>query len=184
MSSVKELTGGTGDVNPQQLFVVVAQGSIDSSETVEVPLPIPRLSNAKPGRAIVLEVLKIHTTLDPIFRIDPLVASQCTQFVSIGTDLGNLAVNSTTVFFRREINQITSSTSVSGAGGGFAAVSSTEWADLTDGAGHGYLVATDSIGVRYDSVATGVQTSCQIRLFYRFKEVSLQEYIGIVQSQQ
>lgn len=63
--------------------------------------------------------------------------------------------------------------------------------DLTDGAGHGLLVATDSIWLtQYLSIAaagsigftSSIGTIAEI--IYRFKKVTLQEYIGIVQSQQ
>jgi hypothetical protein len=64
--------------------------------------------------------------------------------------------------------------------------------DLTDGAGHGILIATDNIylGVNAslssfnlgdaDPIVGGVSAN----LIYRFKEIGLSEYIGIVQSQQ
>lgn len=57
--------------------------------------------------------------------------------------------------------------------------------DLTDGAGHGVLVATDAIYLQI--FTTGVANTSEtgrFRMLYRFKNVSLAEYIGIVQSQQ
>jgi len=56
--------------------------------------------------------------------------------------------------------------------------------DFTDGAGHGFLIGTDSIFARLSSVATGIPNVANIRLLYRWKSVPLAEYIGIVQSQQ
>lgn len=64
--------------------------------------------------------------------------------------------------------------------------------DLTDGAGHGILVATDQIFLTQQTGLTSMGGSTadtitgfvQADLIYRFKEVKLQEYIGIVQSQQ
>lgn len=56
--------------------------------------------------------------------------------------------------------------------------------DLTDGAGHGILIATDQIFVQMKSQATGTANSAYIKLCYRWKNVGLSEYIGIVQSQQ
>ena len=56
--------------------------------------------------------------------------------------------------------------------------------DLTDGAGHGYLVATDQIYLQISSSNTGATNYCNGKLYYRWKNVNLQEYIGIVQSQQ
>lgn len=68
-----------------------------------------------------------------------------------------------------------------------------DWHDLTDGAGHGVLVATDNIWLSILATAATADAgenavlnvaSSNCDLFYRFKEVTLQEYIGIVQSQQ
>jgi len=64
--------------------------------------------------------------------------------------------------------------------------------DLTDGDGHGILVATDNIWLTAqlsDSAIGGTSSgpisgTVSAELFYRFKKVTLQEYIGIVQSQQ
>lgn len=61
--------------------------------------------------------------------------------------------------------------------------------DLTDGAGHGILVATDSIffGVLNPAGygAGGANSlGAEANLLYRWKDVSIEEYIGIVQSQQ
>jgi hypothetical protein len=56
--------------------------------------------------------------------------------------------------------------------------------DLTDGAGHGVLVATDSIFIGAATTSYAGAATFYARVFYRFKEVTLQEYIGIVQSQQ
>jgi hypothetical protein len=55
--------------------------------------------------------------------------------------------------------------------------------DCTDGAGHGVLVATDTL---YCQLAGGASwaTSFNAKILYRLKNVSLAEYIGIVQSQQ
>lgn len=63
--------------------------------------------------------------------------------------------------------------------------------DLTDGAGHGLLVATDNIWLSHAltvncpgiAFQTGSgQVTCEI--IYRMKKITLAEYVGIVQSQQ
>lgn len=69
---------------------------------------------------------------------------------------------------------------------------SVDFHDLTDGAGHGLLVATDNIflSVQTTNIAFVGESADSIvgfvaaDLIYRFKEVALAEYIGIVQSQQ
>jgi len=55
--------------------------------------------------------------------------------------------------------------------------------DLTDGAGHGRLIASDKIYAWIQSGASAAHTVF-IRLVYRWKNVSLTEYIGIVQASQ
>jgi hypothetical protein len=55
---------------------------------------------------------------------------------------------------------------------------------LTDQAGHGYLVATDNIYLALRTITTAQVNSFICRITYRFKEVSLAAYVGIVQSQQ
>ena len=59
--------------------------------------------------------------------------------------------------------------------------------DITDGAGHGVLVGTDSIyitGFVPSSWYLNGTNTVFAKLLYRWKDVSLAEYIGIVQSQQ
>lgn len=62
--------------------------------------------------------------------------------------------------------------------------------DLTDGAGHGVLIATDNIWLTafINGAVPDIGTTAALNVFceilYRFKKVTLQEYIGIVQSQQ
>ena len=57
--------------------------------------------------------------------------------------------------------------------------------DLTDGDGHGKLVATDSIFCYFDT--SGITTTAFTvvwKIWYRFVAVGLVDYLGIVQSQQ
>lgn len=56
--------------------------------------------------------------------------------------------------------------------------------DCTDGAGHGVLVATDNIYITMNTNGWQGAANADFKILYRFKEVSLVEYIGIVQSQQ
>lgn len=56
--------------------------------------------------------------------------------------------------------------------------------DLTDGAGHGILIATDQIFWQVFSNSFAAAIGVEVKIMYRMKNISLQEYIGIVQSQQ
>jgi hypothetical protein len=56
--------------------------------------------------------------------------------------------------------------------------------DLTDGMGHGYLVATDNLFLLLNTSGFAAVASVTIKILYRWKNIGLQEYVGIVQSQQ
>jgi hypothetical protein len=58
--------------------------------------------------------------------------------------------------------------------------------NLNDGDGNGVLVATDNLYITLITnvaTATGAINNALARILYRWKEVSLEEYIGIVQAQ-
>lgn len=175
MASTKELTGGTGDVNPQQLFLDLSQSGADAATNFDVPLPIPRY-NAKANRSIVLEILRIVSVANQTTAPGAGVASEVQ--VTLGTQPTPLVTQATTFFVdSREIDTIT-------AIGVQGPTNRAYQFDYTDGAGHGFLVATDNLGARVNSTNTGLTNRFFVRVYYRFKEVPLAEYIGIVQGQQ
>src|SRR3546814_5469238 len=67
---------------------------------------------------------------------------------------------------------------------GFALTSRVNEFDLTDGSGRGILVATGSLYLNLNTVNTGRINYVHAKIIYRLKNVTLQEYVGIVQSQQ
>lgn len=174
MSTVKDLTGGTGDVNPQLLNFTVAQTANDVTQTLEQPLPVPRIG-VKKGRSIVVEVLWVQFSVDD-FRTPAGTAVSYTFLLSTAAaaitvadprtfaleDLEILASAAPDRFFRRR----------------------TMRQHFTDGAGHGFLVATDSVFLSIVTSNTAGQSAVNCKLAYRFKEVALEEYIGIVAGQQ
>ena len=56
--------------------------------------------------------------------------------------------------------------------------------DLTDNAGNGMLVATDRIVIYGANTSGTIAGTYVAKVLYRLKEVGIQEYVGIVQSQQ
>ncbi len=171
MATSKELTGGTGDVNPQILTTTATQTGADVETQIEIPLPIPRYSS-KPNRAIVLEALKVFW----VWKNIPAVASSTQQAVLSTSGSEDLLVSTQT--FAVTALDVNLATSV-----GFHIQDRVSSTDLTDGAGHGILIGTDSIFLTVASDLTTVVNIVTARLLYRYKEVSLTEYIGMVQSQ-
>lgn len=177
------LTGGTGDVNPQLLSIRVTQTAADTTTSAQAMLPIQRLAQGS-RRAQVMEVLKIYFNSSAL----PISASATEVVDSITTILStvnggttNLGFNNPQVFAAYFVSQNSAFTA---AGTYMSNKGQTPFVqDLTDGAGHGILIATDSIFIQAQSAGTGAANVCDAKVLYRMKDVSIEEYIGIVQSQ-
>jgi len=164
------LTGGSGDVNPQYMHLSATQTGADTATTVTFPIPIQRLQNA--GRAQVMEILKVFWSVDLSVEVDSVITFVLSTANTAAQTYGSTRVIDALL----ERMGITTS-------GTFDHVQPI-CHDLTDGAGHGFLVATDNIFLQLNSVTTGQTLSCNVKILYRWKDVSTTEYVGIVQGQQ
>lgn len=177
VASSSNLSGGTGDVNPQTFVIRCTQSAADTTTAVQVPLPVPRYPGAT-NRAIVMEVLDVE------FIISDLTQSGATQFIT--ATLSTRTVSATPFLARIDTAVIAqfSKDFLFATAVGFQYTDRDVRIDLTDAAGHGILVATDQMVLTVFSTATGVVNDVGARITYRLKEIGLPEYIGIVQSQQ
>jgi len=178
------LTGGTGDVNPD-LFVTYISPGILSNSTDQVaasmesrvPLPVQRLDNK--GKSMVMELLRVRYDPDWTFQGDQQY-NTC-FYISTATQVGtaaNLIRIDTPGILALQRTTKAQSTAV-----GFETNQGPIEQDLTDGAGHGLLVATDNIyfGALAYQVSNGI---VGFQLTFRWKNIGVKEYVGIVQSQQ
>jgi len=179
-----ELTGGSGDVNPQTLVLKVVQSGADVQTSIGTPLPIPRMPIAN-GKSIVMEFLSLDFD-----RLGIPLVNGVTSWLGVVTT-NPLGPNGTN--YADSADQVLSDPRVLGTWNQSVASGATQVTnviehsyklDLTDEAGHGMLVATDNIYFALVTQNTTQANVCYCKVKYRFKEVSLQEYIGIVQSQQ
>lgn len=199
-SNSASLTGGTGDVNPQYFVVNVPAGTVnDSVNNVAVPLPVPKFPGNN-NKAVVMEILSVDWSLSTvnmaqIVPVAPGAPAIQDNFLFIATsDLATQTYAQATLstkvvsYVHRSLQRQLDATVT----GSFDDVFQLKEEDLiSDAAGHGMLVATDNIwlgGVFFETnnitaSSPGIP-SCVARIFYRFKEIGLAEYIGIVQSQQ
>lgn len=218
--AANSLTGGTGDVNPQ-IFRLSASnnGLIINGHTFGItstqPVPINRLGQ-KGEKVVVMEVLKIRYHLELGIPIAATGAKlmNATTVIFIATSaptsaaIGDQAANPVPAYnqfppdpkvldfceYSNYLNFSSFDESVISSGN---TDNQPIYHDLTDGAGHGLLVATDNMyitaqvglldlatGIVSNQPSTIVSESVAADVIYRFKEVSLKEYIGIVQSQQ
>ena len=178
------LTGGTGDTNPQFLSALIPYNA--GTTELSVQLPVTRIPQS--GVATIIEVIKIwfdwrdtYVTLDPGNRSQVQEATLGTK--SFGTTKNN-GVGEPTTFGNFALMQQDSFT----AGGTMSAFNNPiQMMDLDDGAGHGVLIATDKMFVQTQMSADAqapTSGNLAFKMLYRFKSVGVEEYVGIVQSQQ
>ena len=183
-----QLTGGSGDVNPQTLVMTSAiMTANDTLFSAATNLPIPRLPVRK-GKSLVIEILKIFFYQKVIYVANTTTwITSClttnpgaSDAVGAGTGLG-LFLDPRTICSRSTQTLALQATAASIA---IETVDTQREIDLTDANGHGYLVATDNLYLVCSSANTAALNQASCKFIYRFKEVDLEEYIGIVQSQQ
>lgn len=182
-SSDMGLTGGSGDINPQWLTSSTTQSAADTATTSQLTLPVQRLPESA-NKALVMEILRVYFQF-PTFGAFA-AAAESTDRMTCALTTKNF---STTAISLDEptcfaIARVVRQGAFTAAGTyGYQESAILSW-DCTDGAGHGVLVATDSIFSQVSSTGTGNANQVQFKILYRWKKVSLSEYIGIVQGQQ
>lgn len=175
------LTGGTGDVNPQFFNI---NGSSTNNGAISVATqatPIPRIPSTA-RKALVMEVLKVWFNFVASSAIGGITDAThnvtyylCTKNPGTSAQPANQAVDGSVL-----ATLLTSSNETTS---GAIVQNSPIAVDLTDGSGHGVLLATDSVFLQFVN-GTGSAATPQCRVLYRFKEVSVTEFIGIVQAQE
>lgn len=179
-----DLTGGSGDVNPQTM-IIVANGPVSGAagtNRATIGLPIPRLPTPQ-GKSLVMEILWVEF----VHRSLSATAGASTEYhMSLTTNPAAPANIAAAVSDPRTVADWNYEVTASGAPAAFWDVNGVSEVDLTDQAGHGFLVATDNLFLdSFTSGPAGANMNTPIcRIGYRFKLVTLTEYVGIVQSQQ
>ena len=159
---------------PNFLTGTVTESGADTFTTAQVFTPIPRLK-AVGNKATVMELLFLETDLTT--TLNNSGESVVAQF-SIGSiPTAGLAFNDPRLFAQR---QVTMFLLTSGA----IDVKNPARYEFQTNDGFGYLLASDSFNVSIDGVNTGVANVVQWRLYYRFVDIPLAEFVGLVQSTQ
>lgn len=181
VSSRESLTGGTFDVSPQLLSVQIQQVAANTYAEGTIVVPINRFAVA-PTEAVVMEILKTYWNLSEL-DANPAAGGDV-RFIhavlSTRASPALLPFNSPFVISAAEKVYRGAFT----AAGSYAVTSNEPIIqDLSDGAGHGVLVATDQLLIGLNTQGYTAVASANMKILYRFKKIGLAEYIGIVQSQ-
>ncbi len=180
------LGGGTGDIKPQ--FLTLRSGTMVSDQyAVETfALPVPRFGTMK-TKATVFELLSI----DWFLAVDALLDGSHVTMGFLTTSTARRGGEPGSLFEMQEDLRLpvtlgaAMQTNVSNApaSGAFTGVLPIH-VDLTDGAGNGVLIATDTLTVVAANVANGVPADSIAKIKYRLTNIGVAEYVGIVQGQQ
>lgn len=208
-SSSMSLTGGTNDVNPQyfKFPLQTSDGCPAAANTVNgyaatVPLPIGSFQQTSNGRATVMEILTVYFIPHISMEVGTNSSKLYIDWVlATGSepDAANIPVAALRGMSLPRAIAAGHQVLWNNFNGN---QENMWWMDLTDGAGHGVLVAAPTMSYAIREAQTGIAgsgsvvgnnvppsnavstiTSYEVGFLYRFKEVSLSEYIGIQQSQ-
>ena len=178
-------TGGSGDIKPQILTLTTGIALAPNDYVVNRQgLPVSRFGTAK-NKATVIEFLWV----DWYLNIENLADSSDTEFGFLTTNTSRIDGDPVTTIFMAEdiddprtIAYAASSTGFVTSGGFHKFVPIR--VNLSDANGNGILIATDQIYIVGGGIAQTVAGSVIAKVGYRTVVVGLQEYVGIVQSQQ
>lgn len=180
--ATESLTGGTGDVSPQFLSSFVTLSAANTYTEMTVPIPVQRISPQTPNSAIIVELLKIYINMpeiDATNAAETFYTARLQITTSSFSGMQPLSSSRVIMLAERPVHK-----AFTAAGTYETAYQDPQVIDVTDGAGHGVLVATDNLFLGALTAAYANAARWDIKFLYRWKRVALTEYIGIVQSQQ
>lgn len=176
-----QLTGGSEDVNPQYMTFSISMSAANTYTEQAIATPVPR-NKVSGNNVTVMEILKVFFDLSEADANPAAGGSVITESVQLTTRSQANFNSATAAVFAFCQKQIRGAFTAAGSYG-MQYYDPYVW-DCTDGAGHGVIVATDNIYIGMTSAGFVALATCNVKLLYRMKDVTLPEYIGIVQSQQ
>lgn len=183
MSTSRALTGGTGDVRPQILSVQGTQATVNQETVLSFGVPVPRAEMSH-GKAQVMEILKVDYSIN-----NDEGEPSAQHYAIIGTTAGG-ATTGTACTLARLNSQLLNPNALSFCWdiiNDSVKSGTTVWPfqhRLDDGAGHGVLVAVDRMNLTIGSLTGTAASVVTVKILYRMINVSVMEYIGLVQAQQ
>lgn len=189
----RALTGGTGDVNPNIFrFPPLVSTALNAVDRFVAPTPLQAFNNTAQNRATVMEILKVYFSAKQVFNTS--VVGQSLTFLHMTVQsTRNADVNAVEqgMAFGGCLASKTLKQNVQATGSTLTEpiIEDAEWeVDMTDGAGHGVLLAGPEVEfatvIEMFGSATVSESVRTCAFLYRFKDVPLTEYLGILSSAQ
>ncbi len=174
---------GRKDVFPNFLTGALFQTVTDTFVTNQVNTPIPRIQTTRSGqKATVMELLWIEFVF-PNIKIESVGRSITSQFVIGIVPTVVLPFNNPRVFAEKRIDAHIAGSDTNGFMGFKTEQPFRYEMESTDG--HGFLLAAESFHVSlFTTASTPDLNGVEWRMYYRFIDIPLSEFIGLVQSTQ
>lgn len=177
MPKRKRGSGYGQDVNPQWWNLGVCSETVaDTPKITTINTPLPRVPMGE--RSTVIEILGVEWTYDGI-----TVATAANTYAA-ALKTANSAPAVGTALAADPSVLVQDQWGLYGASAAsFASIPTVRYTNCQDADGHGILMAADQVFVYVGTkLTTGVMNVCP-RVLYRFKNVGLIEYVGMLQSQ-
>lgn len=176
------LTGGTGDVNPQWLNL--GAGAVSNAATwAEASASIPLDEFNTSMNKTVMEILKVQFIITGTTTVSVGANGSTRMYLSTTSWAAaepTLLQQTGRVICKNSVQHIYIGTSTGGSSEELEKI-----IDITDGVGHGILVAVDTLYVGVIGTASSGLSGGNVsaRILYRWKKIGLTEWIGMSQSQ-
>jgi len=181
--------GNLRDKYPQTLkgsVVMPSGGSNDTATTAQITLPLDPFGSGT--TKMLMEILGVDYEL---FNVGAMNSDTGWMWVAVGLSTLKTGMNTTdqttaASYFLADPYTI----SEWSWNFGVAAASlqlpifGRAYQDLTDGQGNGQLVAVPNLYLTVASANTGCKVGCRVSIKYRFNAVNVNEWVGMMQSQQ
>jgi len=161
------------DVYPQWLDFDVLQTATNTWTVKAIPLPVPRLRREVGDQVQLIEILKV--ILSPNLNEAPDASRISLKLMTRDWE-ADPKEGPTTIF------TVSIEPESSGADYSYAFIEPYMF-DLTDGCGHGYLVAVDTLYLGCASGGMASPSGGSGRIYWRYVSVNLAEFMGLIQSQ-
>lgn len=161
------------DVFLNVLTAEIAQSGANAWTTMEIPLPVPRLRTESKGEVQVIEIFRV--LLNPNWD-DISDGSRCSGFLMLKDLPADPGLSS-------DVVALTSFEFDADGADRNTVAKEPNVHELHDYDGHGYLVATDSLWLAMSSNGQTALQTCSLRIFWRYRNIKLAEFLGMLQSQ-
>lgn len=164
------------DYFPNYMSWSITQTGNDDFTTDKIFTPIPRSQQMTGNKAIVMELLWMEVD----FHNMKLNAADEELFSAIST--GGVPTKIPTINEGNCISYLSRELCFTTSGAAMAVKPAIHNMQTNDG--YGVLLGTDAFHASVDSLNTGIANQFHFRLYYRFVQIPITEFIGLVQSQQ